>query len=104
MISINKIKTMKIILIIAILAFSANQIEAQKNPGMLYKIADPAITNPSELSSFKGMNRDLDYQFMDIMPECHQPPKYKVRCFASYSQCIGIFNQSGLRNFNYQNS
>ncbi len=99
---------MKIILIIAILTFSATQIEAQKNPGMLYKIADPAITNPaitnpSELSSFKGMNRNLDEQFMDIMPECHQPPKYTVWCFASYSQCIGIFNQSGLRQYDYQN-
>lgn len=93
----------KIIPLIAIMLIVGLSIEAQKNPGMLYKIAEPAITNPGELSSFRGVNSGADIGFMDLMPECNQPPKYKVYCCGPYGQCIGIYNQSGLRQFEYQN-
>ncbi len=91
----------KIIPLIAIMLIAGLSIEAQKNPSMLYKIAEPAITNPGELSSFKGFAiKHNDY--LDLFVNANASPNFNVYCFPPYQQCLGIYNQSGLRQFDYQ--
>ncbi len=103
MMFINKIINLKIISLIVVALLSVLYLEAQKNPGLLYPDAVPATMNSVEISSFNGMSDKRIEKFMNIIPECDEPPNYNVYCFAPYSQCLGIFNQSGLRNYSYQN-